>query len=325
MQLPALIRLGGWQALLYACTPNAEAPVQRFCDSFRAFLTPPAVSGGGVRHLVIADPSVSSEGVPPTWLLESEGSAWAEFHAAWTDAYRRFSWARSLSATNSSDLFVFSWPRSNWKPESSLGSSPEGEPSSQFFALVLEEPDTKASHLKIFGFSFHLATQWHVARGGLGLHSCAVARGSDGFLFLGDSEAGKTTVARLSASIGYPALGDDLNFVVRDGEAGYRLAAAPSPKLSPVGYSACRPLLRGVFILVQDDGDYFVPLSPLQTARALFDGFIEQTPYVQRLPDEMVGLAFWAACDIAHRIPGYELHFRKSPDFWELIDEQFPD
>jgi len=29
--------------------------------------------------------------------------------------------------------------------------------------------------------------------------------------------------------------------------------------------------------------------------------------------------------DLARTIPGYELHFRKSPDFWKLIDAEFPD
>jgi hypothetical protein len=323
MELPALFRLGGWQAFLYACTPNAEVPVQRFRDSFRAFLTPP-VDFGGVRHLVIADPPESSEQPHPIWLLESDRSAWTEFYETWTDAYRQFCWARSLGVTTPSEMFAFSWPRPGREGEGSFGFSPKGEPSSQFSILVIEEPDTEASYLKIFGFSFLLATQWHVERGGLGLHCCAVARRSDGFLFLGDSEAGKTTVARLSASIGHQVLGDDLNFIVRDGEVGYRLAASPSPKLSPVGYSARRPLLRGMFTLIKDGSDYLAPLSPIRTARALFDGFLDQTPHIRGLPDKMVGLAFQVACDVARRVPGYELHFRKSSNFWGLINERFP-
>ena len=83
-----------------------------------------------------------------------------------------------------------------------------------------------------------------------------------------------------------------------------------------------RPPLRGVFTLVKDNHDYLVPLSPIQVARALFDGFLQQTPYVKRLPDEVVGLAFRTVCAIARLVPGYELHFRKSPDFWDVIDAE---
>jgi hypothetical protein len=128
----------------------------------------------------------------------------------------------------------------------------------------------------------------------------------------------------LSASAGHPALGDDLNFVIRDGKAGYMLSAAPSPRISPVGYSMLRPPLRGIFKLMQDEQDYLVPLSQQQTAHILLDGF-NQVPKTNALPDNAYGMAFHTIGNIARTIPGYELHFRKSPDFWDVIDAEFPD
>ncbi len=33
---------------------------------------------------------------------------------------------------------------------------------------------------------------------------------------------------------------------------------------------------------------------------------------------------FERAAKLARNIPGYTLHFRKNPDFWNIIDERFP-
>lgn len=324
--VPILLLLGDWHVLIYACAPDTEVPVRRFGDYFRLFLAQAGGSSERLRHLVITSSPGLSEQTPPMWLAERDRPTWEEFYGKLSTAYRQFCQVRSLDLSwvmKSTDLFTFSWPGPGYECVDIYTLSLEREERSLFFSLVIEDIDAY-SYLRIFGYSLFLATQWHVMHGGLCLHSAAVARERDGFLFLGDSEAGKTTVARFSALIGRPALGDDLNFIIRDGE-NYLMAAAPSPILSPVGYSMLRPSLRGVFTLVQDDSDYLIPLSPKQVALILFDAFIRETPYARRLSDEMIGLGFQTCCDIARRVPGYELHFRKSPEFWKVIDEQFPD
>jgi hypothetical protein len=200
----------------------------------------------------------------------------------------------------------------------------ERERAREFHALVLENSEQNPQ-VTILLHCLFLATRWHVEHGGICIHSAAVARGREGFLFLGPSMAGKTTVSCLSRSVGYPVLGDDLNFVVGNGQNAFLLAAAPGAVLSPVGYSMFRPHLRGIFNLVKDDGDALVLMSRRQTARTLLDGFVEQTPNTRRLPDQVIGLAFRTCGTIARVVPGYELHFRSSPDFWKVIDEQLPD
>jgi hypothetical protein len=40
------------------------------------------------------------------------------------------------------------------------------------------------------------------------------------------------------------------------------------------------------------------------------------------LHNYMMNKLFKQIAAIARHLPGYELHFQKSPDFWELIDEQ---
>jgi hypothetical protein len=170
-----------------------------------------------------------------------------------------------------------------------------------------------------------LVIHWYLEHSSLCLHSAAVAcRGRDGFLFLGNSGAGKTTTATLSASVGHSVLGDDLNLVICDAKAGYLLAAIPSLYPSSVDYSMLRPPLRGIFRLVQDTRDHLVPLLQQQTARILLDGF-NQVPKTNALSDDIYGMAFHTISNIARTVPGYELHFRKSPNFWDLIDAEFPD
>jgi hypothetical protein len=149
-------------------------------------------------------------------------------------------------------------------------------------------------------------------------------KGDKGFLFLGRSEAGKTTAARQSVLIGYSALGDDLNFVIHDDESRYKIAASPSLLGSALGYSMLRPSLHGILTLIQDDKDYLVPLPRAKVARALMES-LGQVPKYNYLSDQSIRSSFQTCCNIARRVPGYELHLRKSPDFWKLIDEQFPD
>ena len=315
--------MGNWQAILYACTPDVERPVQELKVSL------PSVSGDEVfssvsRILAVASPAILDDPEPPDWLAEV--GEWKIFHSRLKHAYFRYCRGKPLNdgwENRSSDLFPFVW-----SPEEheTLGrkESPGGTNRRQYIAMIVEHPET-LSATRIWGYSFYQAARWHVEHGGLNIHSSAVARGDNGFLFLGVSESGKSTVAQLSHSVGLSPLGDDLNFILSDPGRGYCLSAVPGAIHSPVGYSLQQPPLRGIFVLVQDRRDYLIPLTPMQLVRYLFDGSNVQSPYVHQFPDDLMEMAFHTVCDIARRVPGYQLHFRKSPDFWKLINEQFPD
>ncbi len=262
----------------------------------------------------------------PTWLAESKRSMWEEFYQASTIAYQQFSRVRSWAlpiVADPTDSFTFLWPSLGGANRSN--NKPFGQKTSvQFVMLVIDQDPSTTAHIKIFASTLFLATRWHIEHSGLCLHASAVARiGRGGFLFLGDSGNGKTTVAKLSDSVGYVPLGDDLNFVIYDGKDNYQVMIAPSPSLSLVRHSALRTRLRGIFSLVKDTSDYLSPMSPMSTTRVLFDS-VMQVPRAHKLDDRDLSLAFQTCCDVAHSIPGYELHFRKSPEFWKLIDERFP-
>ena len=316
--MPSLIELGELRICLYASSRCASRLLEQFRQfwsayRFRTFHCSDdeiQYHHGEVWYLAIVSPHIPSERAYPDWLLESERQVCAKIHRKWATV---FSLSRS-SRMSTQPL---------WIKQRYLYID-HGNPNHSF-CLVSDDADEQLA-VHIFLDSIHLATWWHILRGSLCIHSAAVVKGDRGFLFLGDSKAGKTTVAQLSGSLGYPALGDDLNIVIRnEKESSYRLAAVPGAVPSPVGYSLLQPPLRGVFTLVQDDSDdYLALMSHRQTAHALFQGYM-QTPSCRKLSDKMAGLVFRTCCDIARRVPGYELHFRKSPDFWKVIDERFSD
>ncbi|MDM8543769.1 hypothetical protein QUF90_22060 [Desulfococcaceae bacterium HSG9] len=313
---PSLIRIGDLRVCLYASTADTSDLLDqslKFWHSSGFHIShyiDEVIQHGceGMWYLSIVSPHIPGDQAYPTWLPESKRRDCTKIHRRWVDALSFF---QGVQASNT-----------HWFRQCIRLYIDHGSPD-QAYCLVDDDSNEQLA-AAIFLHTLLLAAWWHTLRGGLYSHSVGVAQGDKGFLFLGDSEAGKTTVAQLSVACGYPALGDDLNMVIRDQENSYRLVAVPSPVISPTGYSMLRPPLRGVFTLVQDDRNYLAPVSHRQTARALFDSFL-QTPSSGRLPDEVVGHAFRTCCNIARSVPGYELHFCKSPDFWKVIDERFSD
>jgi hypothetical protein len=81
--------------------------------------------------------------------------------------------------------------------------------------------------------------------------------------------------------------------------------------------------IRAIFFVVQANEDCLIPLSQVRAARMLLDRFSEVV--FLRLSPKMQTQVFVQISSLARGVPAYELYFRKSPDFWKLIDEHFPD
>jgi hypothetical protein len=215
-------------------------------------------------------------------------------------------------------------PKDWFAPDTKAFFYHQGNQSICFVLLFENGKDPETMLRRITGYLYFFAIYWYASHRGLLLHSAAVANNRNGFLFLGEGGAGKSTVSSLSASIGASVLSDDLAFVVRRGNGRYELAAAPGLGSRYTTNPLLRPQLKGIFRLVKDTHDDILPISQIATAHFIFRSF-EWSYWIDHLSPKVLSLAYQTACDIARSIPGYELHFRKSPNFWTLIDEKFSD
>jgi len=79
--------------------------------------------------------------------------------------------------------------------------------------------------------------------------------------------------------------------------------------------------IKAVFKIHQDDNNHILGLSPMHFFKFVceqsFDVTAKNLPkgYYRRLLEQIGKLT--------RSVPGYELHFRKSADFWKLIDTEF--
>jgi len=276
-------------------------------------------------YLVAADPLAFRNLSRPPGLSNVALPFWEFFkHEALVQYSSYYSAARNNHRQRQKEFFCFSWITDREaipKPAPPTGHTPVNW---LFIALLETKGARPISSATIRSYLFFLITEEIVRKGGFCVHSAALARKNDGFLFLGRSGAGKSTVAALGSEIGFSALGDDLNFILKEESGGFSLLASPSPSSPGFKFSLTKPELTAIFQLVQDKNDYLLPMKPIQAAQLLFDGFLKQSPYIQQMPDERIAQSFRTACSLARRIPTYELHFRKSTGFWKIIQEEFP-
>ena len=77
------------------------------------------------------------------------------------------------------------------------------------------------------------------------------------------------------------------------------------------------------FLLFRDHKDQIIQVGQNITIKRLMKSLNEYGMHV--LFGQVLQKAFATSAEIARHVPTYELHFRKSPDFWKLIDAEFPD
>lgn len=115
-----------------------------------------------------------------------------------------------------------------------------------------------------------LLLQGLLARGrGAELHACGVIRGDRGLLFVGQSGAGKTTMARLWRAAGGATVASDDRIVVRRERGGFVLHGTPWHGEAELAEPASAPV-AAVFFLAQARENAATPVSAGQAAARLF-------------------------------------------------------
>ncbi len=154
-------------------------------------------------------------------------------------------------------------------------------------------------------------------RGSCFLHAAALARETEAYLFLGDSGAGKSTVARNSP--GCSVLSDDAPLFYADGE-GYRVFPSPYHQLGPgngpkpaAHPDPIRP--RALFFLVQSNETRVRVLKRSQALSGLLLRNIHHFRHLSPRSRRSLFDLFHRACD---ELCSYELYFREHDDAWRL-------
>lgn len=150
-------------------------------------------------------------------------------------------------------------------------------------------------------------------QGGLLLHASGVIARDRGYVFCGPSGSGKTTVSGLS--LDRVVLSDDLVIIRKRGEA-YRLYGVPfRGELAGTPQHNTSAALRAVFTLVKDTYHHVASLNQSEATARL----VACAPFVtcQAASAQRVTKI---CSDLATQITVRELHFRRDPGFWEVID-----
>lgn len=182
---------------------------------------------------------------------------------------------------------------------------------SSYFYLVDKADIEAISVVNDLFFTFRI---WHLIKDKTVCpHGAGIARSDQSFLFWGVSGAGKSTVSKISESLGY--------MIVHDDHVAISMLKNGKYCLSDVGFKTPRASLRAVFSLVQDKEDKLIALSQKDIAFGLFKSLFE-TPGEKILFGRYLADAFSLCAGIARVVPGYELHFTKSPNFWKVIEDE---
>ena len=148
------------------------------------------------------------------------------------------------------------------------------------------------------------------------LHSsCVLDERGLAHIFLGHSGAGKSTVASLRGE--REVLGDDMNIVCfKNGTPFVSAGAIGGAFASTVGYEQQFPI-HGFYWLVQDRETKKISLSRVDAHNRLLSSFANLPWEAMQKPH--FNFLFSCAHKLTETAPVYELHFRKTQEFWYYV------
>jgi hypothetical protein len=148
------------------------------------------------------------------------------------------------------------------------------------------------------------------------IHSCGVIHKKSGYLFVGKSGSGKSTVAELSSD--KRVLNDEI--ILIDMKTGKPVIySTPFNGYFKEKKTGCADL-KGIFLLEQADTHSLTGVKKSSAVKSLFQEIVP----VIGLEEEMTGNTHAIMLDyaaiLAREIPVYTLKFLPDPGFWEVIE-----
>lgn len=151
------------------------------------------------------------------------------------------------------------------------------------------------------------------------IHSSAVIADGQGFLFVGPSEAGKTTAAKNSSH--FHVLGDEMNLVhftpeglVLEGTAFNGTFREKKPGSAP---------LKAVFLLQKAQQHRLVTLGDAEAGATLAAEIVPPVALDQVPTGETVPAMVDTAAGIIASVPVVGLELKNDPGFWQVIADQY--
>jgi hypothetical protein len=197
--------------------------------------------------------------------------------------------------------------------------------------LLLFDPDTAAGRIYLLNEGrecfrpLHRLLWMYLAqvlgeREACFMHSAALVKDGKGYLFLGDSGAGKSSLSNISD--GAVVLSDDSPiFSRRNGD--YQVFSSPFHQMAhseglnkeAMGRSA---RVEGLYFLFKDERLYLDEVSRKEAISVILKRHILFFPY---LSGRAKSILFDLILELCHRLPIHNLHFCLDQDVWGLISE----
>jgi len=144
------------------------------------------------------------------------------------------------------------------------------------------------------------------------VHASSLIRNGKGYVFPGESGAGKTTIAQLSPDS--TLLTDDISLVkIVNGE--FTAFGTPFWGALAIGGENISAPITGVYFPIKDRKNCLKRLKPKQALERLLPHvvfFAKDNEFSKQL--------FMLCCDFVTKVPGYELYFLPQSSFWRCVD-----
>ena len=226
---------------------------------------------------------------------------------------------------------VFSWLSGSPDYQEGFPESENTIASSCLDGLLLFDPDTTEGHIFLLNEGpecfrpLHRLLWMYLAqvlgeREACFMHSAALVKDGKGYLFLGDSGAGKSSLTRISD--GVVALSDDSPILSRR-NGDYQVFSSPYHQMDSskvlnketMGRSA---RIKGLYFLLKDDRLFLDKVPRKEAISMILKHYILFFPY---LSDRAKLALFDLILELCHRLPIHNLHFCLDQDVWGLIGD----
>ncbi|MBN1291296.1 MAG: hypothetical protein JXB48_05590 [Candidatus Latescibacteria bacterium] len=151
------------------------------------------------------------------------------------------------------------------------------------------------------------------------IHSSGVIKNNAGYLFVGTYDAGKTTVANLSAD--YHVLNDEICLVSFIGENAY-LHSTPFNGLYMGKREGSTPL-KAVLFLKHGKAHKLLELSRTEAVITLTREIVPPIGIEEGLSHDTKDSMLKLADRLSRNVPFRLMEFKQDPGFWDVIDSEF--